>query len=149
MYRAERAAMCDDAGRLVGVRYGVFAEVPTVVPVIVLDFESGSWTLAVDPDDDTLRISAGGGSGSGEVGRDDIRIDPAPAGSPWAGALGAAAQWVWILENQQGYHDGLQFCFAVDRTEVCRVQLIAAASGWQVSAVSPHRARPQQPCTPP
>jgi hypothetical protein len=88
--------------------------------------------LAVNPDDDTVRIIEGE-----ETGLEEVLITPAPAESPWTSALGTVPQWIWVLENQQGYHDGLQFGFAVDGAEVCRVQLIAAASSWQVSVVRP------------
>ena len=126
MFHAERSAMCDSAGRLVVVRHGVLDE-PAMIEAIILDFEFGSWTLSVNADDDTIRITEGQ-----TAALEDVRIGPAPAESPWTGAFGAVPQWIWVLENQQGYHDGLQFCFAVDDREVCQIQLIAMASCWHI-----------------
>jgi hypothetical protein len=128
MFHDERAAMCR-AGRLLGVRHAVPDE-PAMIEAIILDFEGGSWTLTVNADDDTIRIVEGE-----PIGLEDARIGPAPAESPWAGTLGTAPQWIWVLENQQGYHDGLQICFALDGSEVCRIQLIAMASSWHIGMV--------------
>jgi len=129
LFHHERAAMCYDAGRLVGVRHGVPEGLKTI-EAIILDFEAGSWALTVNADDDSVRIAAGEATGL-----EDVRFAPAPAGSPWTDALGAVPRWIWVLENQQGYHDGLQICFALDGEEVCRIQLIAEASGWHIGTV--------------
>jgi hypothetical protein len=120
--------MCYSAGRLVRVRYGAPHDVPTLVTTIVLDFEAGSWTLAVNGDDDTVLIVD-----TGTALLDGLHLTDAPSGSPWTQTLGTTAQWIWILENQQGYEDGIQFAFAIDGREKCRIQLIAIASGWQIS----------------
>lgn len=130
-YRSERAAMCYDAGRLQAVRYGVLADTPTSVWEVRLDFEFATWTLGVFPDDDTVSISRCETSAES-----DLSFEYAPVDSRWRSALGKSAQWVWIMENQQGYCDGLQFAFALDGTEVCRVQLIAAASSWQITGIA-------------
>jgi len=131
MFHNERAAMCYSAGRLVGVRHGVPAGL-TMTEVIILDFEAGSWALTVNADDDTIRIAE-----AEATGLKDVRISPAPSESPWSSALGTVPQWIWVLENQQGYHDGLQICFALDGEEVCQIQLIASASSWHIGVVSP------------
>lgn len=122
--------MCYTAGRLVKVRYGTPCDAPTLLTTIVLDFEAGSWVLAVNADEDTARITDTDATSF----QDLLLADPAAA-SPWTQALGATAQWVWILENQQGYADGIQFDFVRDGTETCRIQLIAMASCWQVGVI--------------
>ncbi|GAA0964254.1 hypothetical protein [Actinocorallia libanotica] len=38
-----------------------------------------------------------------------------------------------FLENQQGHTDGIQFSFALGEGAEWRVQLVAAASRWQLS----------------
>jgi hypothetical protein len=115
---------------LTAVRHGAHRELPNRVARVVLEFETGSWVLGVDPDDDTVLIDREPGTAS-----EEYLVGDAPADSPWAGALGRSAQWIWILCNQQGYADGIQFAFAEDGREVCRVQLIAAASTWRITAV--------------
>ncbi|MFE2285448.1 DUF6334 family protein [Streptomyces sp. NPDC059443] len=127
MFQEERRAMCYRAGRLLGVRYGSFPDTPTMIPAVILDFEDGSWVLAVNADDDTIRISRSDG-----LPLEGMRIAEAPEESPWTRALSASAQWIWTLENQQGYEDGVQFSFSREGTEVCRIQLIAVASGWHI-----------------
>lgn len=127
MFQAERGAMCYSAGHLRGVRYGTFPDAPTMIPAVILDFEGGSWVLAVNADDDTIRIA-----GSETLPLEGMRIGEAPEESPWTRALGASAQWIWILQNQQGYEDGVQFSFSREGREVCRIQLIAVASGWHI-----------------
>lgn len=131
-YRSERAAMCYEAGRLQAVRYGVLADTPEIVGAVRLDFEFAAWTLDVCPDDDTVRISR-----LEALTESDLSFEDAPVDSPWRPALGLSAQWVWIMENQQGYCDGLQFAFALDGTEACRVHMIAAASSWQITGRAP------------
>ena len=115
--------MCYTAGRLMRVRYGTPHDIPTLVSTIVLEFEAGSWALSVNADDDTIRIAT-----TEEALLDDMCLTDASAESPWTQTLGTTAQWIWTLENQQGYEDGIQFAFALDEREVCRVQLIAIAS---------------------
>lgn len=125
--------MCSDAGRLRGVRYGVHADTPACIDAVVLEFEFAAWTFSVFPDDDTVRISEGG-----TPAENDLDFQEAPLRSLWASALGASAQWVWIMENQQGYCDGVQVAFALGGRETCRVQLIAAASSWQITGLASH-----------
>jgi len=130
LYQLELTTMCYEAGRLVRVRHGVPVDVPTLVTTGVLDFELGSWALTVNADDDTIRIAT-----TEELRSEDVRLDDAPAESPWTRALGASVQWIWLLRNQQGYHDGIQFSFAHDGQVDCQIQMIAAASGWHFAAV--------------
>jgi hypothetical protein len=132
VYQAERAAMCHIAGQLVDVRYGTPHDAPTLLTTILLDFETGSWVLAVNAGDDTVQITDTDATSL----RDLYLAEPA-AHSPWTAALGSAAQWVWILENQQGYADGIQFAFAHDGAQTCQIQLIAAASCWQIGVIRP------------
>jgi hypothetical protein len=123
-FEAEREAMYE-AGLLTAVRYGYFEGI--VAPLaVVLDFEAGSWVLTVDPDDDTVLVDASAGLPS------DLRFEPAPGESPWTTAIGAQAQWIWIMYNQRGYEDGLQFGFGFGSAEVCQIQLMAMASTWRV-----------------
>lgn len=122
--------MCYTAGRLVRVRCGTPRDVPTLLTTIVLDFEAGSWVLAVNPDDDTVQIAD-----PEAASLQDLVLTEPPADSPWTSALGATAQWVWILENQQGYADGIQFAFVLDGAHECQVQMIAMASHWKIGVV--------------
>lgn len=114
------------------VRYGAPRDVPTLLTTIILDFETGSWVLAVNADDDTVRITD-----TDTTSLQNLYLAEPAAPSPWTSALGACAQWVWILENQQGYADGIQLAFAHGGAGTSQIQLIAAASCWQISAIRP------------
>jgi hypothetical protein len=86
----------------------------------------------VNADDDTVLIT-----NTEATSLEGLRLADATADSPWSRALGTTAQWIWILENQQGYADGIQFAFALNGTEVARIQLIAAGSHWHIGAIRP------------
>lgn len=121
-------AICQEAGLLESVKYGSYADLPTVVSAVLLTFESGSWLLHICPDDDTIRISSHGAL-------DDLGFvfhDADSVCSQWRNLVGKSVLWVWILENQQGYVDGVQFSFADQGKELFRIQMIAAASHWQI-----------------
>jgi hypothetical protein len=128
-YRKARESICQSAGRLVSVRYGSFEETPSFVSAVLLNFESGIWLLAVDPEDDTVRlINAAAGEG------DEFVFHEPPESSPWIATYGSTVLWCWALENQQGYIDGIQFSFARRGSEKRLIQLVAAASRWDILA---------------
>lgn len=125
-YQSARVDICESAGRLVSVRYGFSHVLPADVSAVVLCFESGEWLLTVAPDDDTIRIQEAAASHD-----PDLTFRDPPAASPWAPALGKTAVWAWVLENQQGYADGVQFSFG-DTAECAWIQMIAEASAWKI-----------------
>lgn len=119
-------AMCDDSGHLVSVRYGSDPELPDRAHLVGLTFESGEWWLGVDPDDDSLVIAEHLTDGKAV-------LTPAPHDSPWQGALGRRPRWVWVMINQQGYMDGIQFEFITDKADNDqRIQMVALASAWLI-----------------
>ena len=127
-YGVARNAICERAGRLVSVRHGSYPDLPpAMVSAVALSFESGQWLVSVDPDGDTVQIRELSASRHREFDFCDPTED-----SPWAAALGCTVLWFWALENQRGYVDGVQFSFGDDGTEICLVQLIAAASRWRI-----------------
>lgn len=133
VFEAERAKICYDAGELTGVEYQSAGSTDdSLVSAVLLSFELSCWLITANSDDDSINIR--------EVTRSTIAggsFKDAAGLFPWADALGAHAQWAWVLENQQGYSDGLQFSFAVEGREVCRVQMIAGASSLDVSGATP------------
>lgn len=126
-FREFRKEVSELSGLLRTVKYGVHRDLPTVISAVLLEFEAVSWLFTVSADDDTVRISKPG------AGIDDsLTFSDPPAGSGWEPAIGAAVPWIWILENQQGYVDGVQIRFARDGAEAVTVQLLAGASHWSV-----------------
>jgi len=91
---------------------------------IVLKFESGTLPLFVT-DDDELTIVQNFDVHSPTEGHFCESI-----GSfyPWRDVLGASVLWGWILVNQQGYTDGMQFEFLKSMGgESTVIQLLAVA----------------------
>ena len=106
-----------EAGALVFVEpvYSAF-ENPDAVH---LNFERASYTVGQNPDDDTITL----------LRRKLPSIHPASEVEPFSRAIGKRVLWAWILTNQQGYTDGLQFEFwkSAEEEQVV-VQFIAEAS---------------------
>lgn len=128
VFRVARA-MCDDSGRLLGVRYGADPHLPDMAHLVGLTFESGAWWLAVDPDDDSLVISE-------RLHDDQVVLTQAPHDSPWQCALGMRPRWVWTMTNQQGYMDGIQFeFFTEDAANDVQIQMVAGASVWHIRSL--------------
>ncbi len=90
---------------------------------IVLKFESGTLPLFVT-DDDELTIVKNFDVHSPTEGHFCESIGSFP---PWRDVLGASVLWGWVLVNQQGYTDGMQFEFLKPTGESAVVQLLAVA----------------------
>jgi hypothetical protein len=55
---------------------------------------------------------------------------------PWLGVIGAEVTWAWVLTNNRGFEDGVQFLFrSSGGTETC-IQLEAAASEFRTAIVT-------------
>jgi hypothetical protein len=70
----------------------------------IFEFDSGMLVVSAVPDDDTIRLH---GSDSGFVNRVDLTRDQS-----WARLVGCEVDWIWTLQNQQGYIDGVQMEFS-------------------------------------
>lgn len=123
--------VADDAGVLRAVRCTRHPELPERIATVTLEFEALTLNCRVDADDDTLALSL-------EAVSTPSAAETLSGSGAWANAVGAALRWGWVMTNNQGYADGVQFEFAnpSDRSSVC-LQLIAIASGVEVRSVVP------------
>lgn len=117
----------DGGSTLSVVRYTMLTG--TNIGSVQLTFsDAGLVCISVDPDTDEIifqRQASAGGT------RD------ASGRSPWSDTIGKPLLSFWAMENQMGYSDGIQLCFAHDvTTESTTTQLIAAASSILVHSVS-------------
>jgi Family of unknown function (DUF6334) len=122
----------DKAEKLIGVQYSVFdAGVDAVdwVEAVETQFENIVFTIYVGSDFDTLRV---------ELNEMKLNSDcykkVATSLKPWDGLIGMQLAWIWLLTNQQGYHDGLRFEFSAkeNEKELKIVTLIGIASSIQL-----------------
>jgi hypothetical protein len=89
-----------------------------------LDFEKGRYTVGVAPDYDTVTLRRR---------RKAPSRRPQRPLKPLSRARGMRVQWVWLLINQQGYEDGLQFEFGADGSKhPVFVQFVAECSSLKV-----------------
>ena len=83
-------------------------------------FDHGHLTVSPASEDDTVRLT-------------DTRMTLPHAlrlteSAPWSAAIGSGVLWMWILQNHNGYRDGVQIEFG-HSSEHLSVQLMCMASG--------------------
>ncbi|PZS35059.1 MAG: hypothetical protein DLM58_04570 [Pseudonocardiales bacterium] len=129
-YDLRRQAV-EDFGKLLSVSAGsessLSAALPTRYEQYEFVFERGSFVVAANADDDTVRIVEG-------------RLEPRHVvdltrEGPWSAPVGSGVLWIWILENQGGYRDGFQIQFGQPSGHV-NVQLVCEASSLTAATVS-------------
>ena len=96
---------------------------------LVLAFELGRLKVGVDPDWDTVVLSATPGA---EGGRTAVHV----GGEPWSRCIGLRVRWIWRLQNQREFFDGVQLEFAGER-ESPAIQIVAEASALRLFALVP------------
>jgi hypothetical protein len=123
----------DDFGELVPV--SVSAEFAPIDPgptgrfdEWLFKFRAGTFCVAVDPNDDTVKIVATN-VGNSHV----VNVTDQP---PWSALVGSRLRWGWTLTNQRGYTDGVQLEFFHER-DFWIIQVIAEASSLTSYSISP------------
>ena len=114
------ALTCRDAG----ARYEPFA----------LASLCGSITITADGETDSLTVGENSGTWLDVA---DLSVRP-----PWADAIGCGILWLWLLENQYGYVDGVQIEFADGASKNVTVQLTCWASALTASRIVRFTDRP-------
>lgn len=100
--------------------------------VIELIFEDGFFYISVDSDDDTLNFSY-----SNIYGPDVFLKRDLSNGMPCKKFVGSTIRWFWLMENNQGYLDGIQFEFYDKNSgETAVIQFLAIASRIEIRLVS-------------
>ncbi|MGI8591400.1 MAG: DUF6334 family protein [Nakamurella sp.] len=89
-------------------------------------FEHGYLTVSAAADDDTVRLTTGRMTLPYAVQLTDS--------APWSAAVGSGVMWIWTLQNQNGYQDGVQVQFGWSSGNVT-AQLMCMASGVITSRV--------------
>jgi Family of unknown function (DUF6334) len=118
----------DHAGTLRQVKYLLDIESPDSLEAIVLIFENRILTVSVFAEEDTIELQ----DCEPLIGASNNLIDLLN-NNLWSLAIGKALRWGWVLINQQGYLDAIQFEFAnnVSDNSVI-IQLVAVASNLKV-----------------
>jgi len=129
----------DTFGRLIAVHAG--SEVPGEGPASVtrfeeytFTFEHGSVTVTADGETDSLTV--------GETSGTWLDVADLSGRPPWAEAIGCGILWLWLIENQNGYVDGVQIEFADGTGKHVTVQLMCLASALSASRIVAFRDRP-------
>lgn len=114
---------------LIDVKYFSYFD-QGIVEILRLNFNKSHLYVSVNGEDDTIRIERD------FPGKDEDWCQFAPH-ETWKNAYGKPILWLWYMENNQGYEDGLQFEFAQDAADksIC-VQIIAVASQLSIKLVS-------------
>lgn len=130
MNQLDLSEVVDSWGRIRNIRE--FRSHPRILSALSFEFENGE-RLGVEavPDDDTIRTV--------QLGRrsDDWKV--VSTLRPLHLLVDCDLLWVWRLENQQGYQDGLQICTARGSVH-STVQFIVVASSLTIYDVTltPH-----------
>jgi hypothetical protein len=102
--------------------------------VIVFTFDEGSFSVRAVIEDDSILISFAEALGE--------ELTDLHALEPWNRVIGHGMMFIWTLENQSGYRDGLQFECALPE-EFLSVQLMCMASALDVQVFSQQKYRPE------
>lgn len=117
--------------KLTRVEYFVEPDVPGGPVAVRICFGNGSAYVCVNPDYDTLSVSDSPPAGPFNLQCIDVSRE-----APWNSALGMRIQWIWRMQNQQGYEDGIQIEFHLeDSAQSLEVQFIAIGSHISVRRV--------------
>jgi Family of unknown function (DUF6334) len=118
----------DQAGILIQVKYLIDIDYSKSLEAVVLVFENKILTISVFAEEDTIELQ------SCEPLLDDShKLIGLSNNNPWSFAIGKSLRWGWLLMNQQGYLDAIQFEFANNISDnSVIVQLVAVASRLRV-----------------
>lgn len=120
----------DEFGSLISISGGTEEPADRTTPARFEQYEfvleHGCFTASTDPDNDTLLLV--------EQRMTLPHIAPLTESKPWSAAVGSGVLWVWLLENHNGYQDGLQLEFGWSSGNFS-VQLMCEASGLTAAAV--------------
>lgn len=95
-------------------------------------FEKGTLYLEAQGEDDSFELHSTDWCGDPRWAPVSFAEKP-----PWSLAIGKSLLWSWVLHNQQGYFDGIQFEFAnnvEDKSTI--IQLVAIGSGIDLREVA-------------
>ena len=97
----------EEFGHLVSVLGGTTDIADPALPVrfeqYEFGFEHGYLTISAAHDDDTVRLT--------DSRMALPRTVVLSASAPWSAAVGSGILWIWILQNHNGYRDGIQIEF--------------------------------------
>ena len=121
--------VANDAGPLLQTHYMTRNELPSVPSSFVLTFQNMELTVTAQ-DDDSVELILGG------VGTDSEHTLRSNEEFPWSEAIGKPVRWGWMMTNQQGYQDAVQFEFARNIADTSTIiQLVAVGSSLKVLSV--------------
>ena len=104
-------------------------ELPNEVVGFVLSFQNLELSI-IATEDDTVELT------QGTVGTDPDHSLHVSDEVPWSQAIGKPLRWGWLMTNQQGYQDAVQFEFARSVAEPATIiQLVAIGSSLKVLSV--------------
>ncbi|WP_211302412.1 DUF6334 family protein [Nannocystis exedens] len=114
---------------LTSVEFCMDSDLPSDPVAFRFSFEDESFCVSANGHDDTIIVSRDmPNEYASYPSRAFLMLSP-----PWNGALGAKLIWVWTLENQRGYFDGIQLQFEhLDSPPPFSIQMIALASTLRV-----------------
>jgi hypothetical protein len=124
--------LCETAGKLREVRYSLYDAGPEGrdwIVAVEMRFESRVASIYAESELDTISVRLG------DVKVDeDCYLEVASKAAPWIDAVGRSLRWIWLLQNQEGYEDGVRFEFApsTEGQEALEVTLLAIASGVRI-----------------
>lgn len=126
--------VANDGGPLQQVQHVVWNELPKDVVSYVLTFQNMELTIKA-MEDDSVELSLG------SAGADADHSLHADEELPWSEAIGKPIRWGWVMTNQQGYADGVQFEFGRNVSEPSTiVQLVAVSSALKLFCVQERQA---------
>jgi hypothetical protein len=126
-------------GRLVGVHAGADAAregraSATSFEEYTFSFEHGSISITAEGETDSVTLSESSGTW--------LDMADLSGRAPWSDAIGCEILWLWQLENQFGYVDGVQIEFADGTGKHVTVQLVCWASALTASRIVEFTDRP-------
>ncbi|WDE95578.1 DUF6334 family protein [Lentisphaera profundi] len=112
-----------DYGKLISVYYheSVFDDSPNMLSAIQLKFEHGDVYHEAIIDTDEISCN------SDLIETYDLVINKNDK-EPWNSLIGNKPNWIWNLNNQQGYDDGIQYEFKTSQTDTHTFQLLVIGS---------------------
>jgi hypothetical protein len=129
----------DTFGRLTAVHAG--SDAPGEGPAspirfeeYTFTFEHGSITATAEGETDSLTVGENSGTW--------LDVADLSGRPPWSDAIGCGILWLWLLENQNGYVDGVQIEFADGAGKNVTVQLMCWASALSASRIVEFTDRP-------
>lgn len=94
--------LVEQSGKLLKVDSYAYPEVPDQLACLVFHFSNTTCFVSIEEDTDEIKISE-----SHKI-EDLVLVSNNPI---WMNYINRELVWVWILENNQGYSDGIRFEF--------------------------------------